>query len=343
MDQVTSTVGQQFRNFKATVCSAYNTQELCQEAEARARCNVKRTAKRAVGQQGKQMEPKHTQHNEVFNFQTYKFHALGDYISTICLYGTSDLYSSEPGKLKHHSPKARYSRTDCKSFVKQLTRIECRQAHIRHIGDKIVHRPHVEIAEMAGSPDVHHHIGMTQKYPIHIGTYLRSHESDPAIKVSPIILTPRTPSNSPVQNFLPKLKQHLLQRIHKLTDISSEDTKTIIIKDYHLYHHNIARFNYTMYDVHRAQDIVNPCTSHCNVMVLSSDNDMGLEGHRFIYGKVLGVYHVNVIYVGVGMIDFIPLRVEFLWVHWYEPMEQVSSWDTSTLDRLRFPPMDDES
>ncbi|KAG2047193.1 hypothetical protein BDR06DRAFT_1032526 [Suillus hirtellus] len=330
MDQVTSTVGQQFRNFKATVCSAYNTQELCQEAEARARCNVKRTAKRAVGQQGKQMEPaispKHTQRNKVFNFQTYKFHALGDYISTIRLYGMSDSYSSEPGELEHRSPKARYSRTDHKSFVKQLTCIECRQARIHHIGNKIVHRPHVEIAEMARSPDVHHHIGMTQKYPIHIGTYLRSHEGDPAIK-----------------NFLLKLKQHLLQHIHKLTDISSEDTNTIIIKDDHLYHHNIARFNYTTYDVRRAQDVVNPCTSHCNVMVLSSDNDMGLEGHRFIYGKVLGVYHVNVIYVGVSMIDFTPLRVEFLWVRWYKPMEQVSSWDTSTLDRLRFPPMDDES
>jgi hypothetical protein len=58
---------------------------------------------------------------------------------------------------------------------------------------------------------------------------------------------------------------------------------------------------------------------------------------------VLGIYYINVIYVGVGMVDYTPLRVEILWVRWYEPMEQVSSWDTSTLDRLRFLPMNDES
>ena len=78
-------------------------------------------------------------------------------------------------------------------------------------------------------------------------------------------------------------------------------------------------------------------------MALRDDNDMGHNGHGFIYGKVLGVYHVNVIYMGAGMVDFTPLRVEFLWVCWYAPMEQVSSWDTSTLDRLEFLPMDNES
>jgi hypothetical protein len=77
-------------------------------------------------------------------------------------------------------------------------------------------------------------------------------------------------------------------------------------------------------------------------MVLCPDNDQGSKGHRFIYGKVLGIYHVNVIHIGVGMTDFTPIRVEFLWVRWYEPMEQISSWDTSTLDQLWFPPMDDK-
>ena len=97
------------------------------------------------------------------------------------------LADSIQGELKHRSPKARYCRMDRKSFVKQLTRIEHRQAHIRCISDKIVQRPHVEITELARSPLVHHHIGMTQKHPVHIGTYLRSHQGDLAIKVSPTI------------------------------------------------------------------------------------------------------------------------------------------------------------
>ena len=88
------------------------------------------------------------------------------------------------GELEHRSPKGRYRRTDRKLFVKQLTRIERRQTRIRRIANKVVYRPHTEIAELARSPHVHYHIGSTQKYPVHIGTYLRTHEGDPAIKVS---------------------------------------------------------------------------------------------------------------------------------------------------------------
>jgi hypothetical protein len=109
-----------------------------------------------------------------------------------------------------------------------------------------------------------------------------------------------------------------------------------------MYRHNIARFNYTTYDVRRAQDVINPRTSHCNVMVLRAPNDVGHQDHRFIYGKVVGIYHVHVIYIGVGMVDYTPLRMEFLWVRWYEPMDNLSVWETSTLDRVRFPPMADK-
>lgn len=94
-----------------------------------------------------------------------------------------------------------------------------------------------------------------------------------------------------------------------------------------------------MYDVRRAQDVINPRTSHCNVMVLHATNDVEHLGHKFIYGKVLGIYHVNVIYKGSGMVSYTPIRMEFLWVCWYKPTVQVSSWETSTLDRVRFPLM----
>lgn len=99
----------------------------------------------------------------------------------------------------------------------------------------------------------------------------------------------------------------------------------------------MARFNYTTYDVCRAQDVINPKTSHCNIMVLRAENDMGPQGHRYIYGKVLGIYHTNVIFIGVGMVDYTPIRMECLWVWWYEPIDEVSTWDSSTMDRVRFP------
>jgi hypothetical protein len=158
-------------------------------------------------------------------------------------------------------------------------------------------------------------------------------------------MLPQATSNI-LQNFVPKLKDHLMRRIHKSRDRpESEDEKdlnTVILKDDRMYQHNISRFNYTTYDVRRAQDVINPKTPHCNVMVLRADDDTGNQDHRYIYGKVLGVYHINVIFIGSGMVDYTPLRLEFLWIRWYEPMDQRSAWETSTLDRVTFPPMADE-
>jgi hypothetical protein len=57
MDKVTTAVGHQFRNFKATVCSAYETHELPQEVESRTRRDAKKAAKQQGGQKGKQRAP----------------------------------------------------------------------------------------------------------------------------------------------------------------------------------------------------------------------------------------------------------------------------------------------
>ncbi|KAG1721829.1 hypothetical protein EDD22DRAFT_962397 [Suillus occidentalis] len=278
MDHVTSALGQQFRQFKNTTCAAYEAHKLSQEVRARARCHLRKADQAGhkstrptciVGQaevDDLKLLALNVKRIKVFNLQTYKFHALGDYVSTICRYGTSDSYSTEPGELEHRSPKAGYRRTDRKSFVKQLTQIERRQARIRRIGDKAVHRPHVEISEIARSPEVHHHIGLTQKYPVHIGSYLISHPGDPAVK-----------------NFVPKLKEHLLRRINAQTG------PTGVGDEQDINSHSQGR---------PAQDVINPRTSHCNIMVLRSSNDIGRQGHKYIYGKVLGIYHVNVIFIG---------------------------------------------
>lgn len=36
--------------------------------------------------------------------------------------------------------------------------------------------------------------------------------------------------------------------------------------------------------------------------------------HPFNYARVLGVYHINAVYVGPGMVDYQPHWLEFLWV-----------------------------
>jgi hypothetical protein len=138
-----------------------------------------------------------------FSLNTYKVHALGDYATTIRRYGTTDSYSTEPvcnthhhflrgcphcsvkGELEHRSPKARYTRTSRKHFIKQLTQIERRQARIRRIHEQHhkCGKPQNEQVQVASTPDVHHVIGKSQNHPKHITLFLRKHAGDPAVKV----------------------------------------------------------------------------------------------------------------------------------------------------------------
>jgi hypothetical protein len=122
------------------------------------------------------------------------------------------------------------------------------------------------------------------------------------------------------------------------------DEDSILFKGDRIYRHNLGRFNYTTYDVRRSQDVINPGTSHRDVMVLASNPDRDNESnHRFLYARVLGIYHVNVVYTGDGSVDYTARRVEFLWVRWFDYDGNNSfAWTDSKLDPVRFPPMADE-
>jgi hypothetical protein len=125
-------------------------------------------------------------------------------------------------------------------------------------------------------------------------------------------------------------------------DVNDSDPK-ILFKHDRLYRHSLIRINYTSYDVQRSQDVVNPSTSHRNVMVLrdpnADDDDDSSRSHPFRYARVLGIYHANVIYIGRGMVNYQPQRMEFLWVRWYRHNTVTSGWSTRKLDRIHFAPM----
>jgi hypothetical protein len=172
-----------------------------------------------------------------------------------------------------------------------------------------------------------------------------------------------------MQSFLPKLREHLLPRIQtallqeteSLSDLSNVRTGSlsspshspdvenacnfVLLKNDCIYHHKLIRFHFTTHDIRRGTDIVNAGTSRCNIMLLA-DNAGGSvissNLHHFLYARVLGAYHVNVIYTGPGMRDFETRRFDFLWVRWFEVVNPGSSgWRTSKLDLVRFPPMND--
>jgi hypothetical protein len=214
----------------------------------------------------------------------------------------------------------------------------------------------IEPEDVTHDPGVQYNIGKSQKCPVHVPTFLQKNEGDPAIKVSSLcillicILTPL------MQNFLPKLREHLLPQIQtallqeaeSLSEPSSirasspdgDASNFVLLKNDCIYLHKLIRFHFTSYDVRRGTDIVNPGTSRCDVMLLADDTEGSVispNAHHFLYARVLGAYHVNVIYTGPGMRDFEARRFDFLWVRWFEIVNPGLS--TSKLDSVRFPPM----
>jgi hypothetical protein len=154
------------------------------------------------------------------------------------------------------------------------------------------------------------------------------------------------------QDFWKKLKKHLLDRIkatHADLDAREGDPaaelEQLYFKKECMYKHNIMKINYTTYDVQRAQDTINPNTDHRDIMLLSAE-DSDSSHHQFLYARVLGIYHVNVIYVGDGRSDYGAKRMEFLWVRWFvcmrdEPVQQ--SWSKRRLDSIRLVPIHHEN
>ncbi|KAG1869339.1 hypothetical protein DFJ58DRAFT_653521, partial [Suillus subalutaceus] len=82
----------------------------------------------------------------------------------------------------------------------------------------------------------------------------------------------------------------------------------------------------------RAQDVINPKTPHCNVMLLQHG-----DGHddKYCHARVLGIHHINVIHSG-NMYE--SCRIDFLFVWWYE-LTQSHAWETHALGRVHFLPL----
>jgi len=73
------------------------------------------------------------------------------------------------------------------SIPQQLSKIEQRQCCIHAIRGKLNANssPHqIEPEDMAADPGVRYNMGISQKFPVHIPTFLQRNAGDPAIRVS---------------------------------------------------------------------------------------------------------------------------------------------------------------
>ena len=87
-DTATTVLGQSVRKFHKTTCAYYPTMELPHEYAARGR--------REAVLASNQMKPTASRAKQKsLNLSTYKFHALGDYVNTIKLMGTTDNYTTQ--------------------------------------------------------------------------------------------------------------------------------------------------------------------------------------------------------------------------------------------------------
>ncbi|KAG6905501.1 hypothetical protein DXG01_002331, partial [Tephrocybe rancida] len=250
---------------------------------------------------------------KTFSLNTYKFHTIGDYASTIQHFGTVDSYSTETARLQHIEQSAEAPTDNPQG------------------GD-------IQADSLASlvDPGVRYHIGVSEHLKQDIRLFIRDNTGDVAIA-----------------NFYPDLQSHLLARIKQLlvilhdtstpVDPRSPNQERVFFKNDALYRHNILRINYTTYDVRRSQDVINPNTNHRDIMLLRPMTSTR-HCHPYRYARVLGIYHVNAIYQGPDGAVHGPHRQDFVWVRWFEicqdlPMSARWTEQHLGLDQLTFPPL----
>ena len=160
------------------------------------------------------------------------------------------------------------------------------------------------------------------------------------------------------QNFILDLKAHLLPCIAEIHGkipgysetaqshpvVSDPDSNSerqlalshVVIQNNRIYCHRTIRINFTTYDLRRETDVIKPKSDHCDILMLSPE---GSDKHPFYYACVIGIFHADVIYTGIGSKDYQARRMEFLWVCRFEKLEMPSGWQQSSLDILKFAPM----
>lgn len=242
-------------------------------------------------------------------------------------------------------------------MAQQLSKIDQRERALRLLDQRRARQcGHADVSELADDVGMSYNMPKNDNSPVNIFAFLHKNARDPAIDVSEShVSLPSGLMTWGCKGFLAKLQQHLHPRIQEMhaqcgghidAAVMEDPSMCVLIKNDTLYHHKLTRFNYTTYDVRRGSDLINPGTTKCNIMLLAHDGNDG-EGdrsQRFLYARVLGIYHAKVIYTGHASKDYEARRVDFLWVRWYETDDVLPwSWASTKLPGVRFGPLTEEA
>ncbi|KAL7281058.1 hypothetical protein ACG7TL_004360 [Trametes sanguinea] len=321
LDDATAVLGFELRHFAFNTCPAFNTRETQTEYDARKRAEARRQTVPQTGTLSGRRP-------RTFNLNTVKLHFLGDYLFTIRRVGTTDSYTTQIGEHEHRRVKARRQRTNGVSADGQVVNLDVRESRMHQMAHEL-HELGLDIPGLAFHPgdtaepvtippSAHHHIGDTEKNIVNLGEWQAQNADDPAVR-----------------SFVPLMKAHLRERmLAAYPSLGNEDIPVIIRHD-RVYRHAFAYFNYTTYDLQRDQDIIHPSTDKSDVLVHSPAADSSNCGpsYPWLYARVLGVYHVNVLPPGETQ----PHRYEFLHVRWFEhDNTHLCGARARRLDRIRF-------
>ena len=132
LERLTTELGRLMRKFRDTTQSAYATFELPKETGARQRRQKSGKGKEKAGASGRK--------SKILNLFTYKWHALGDYVRAIRLFGSTDGFSTQlvsntcsyvsrlfipcnrQGELAHRIVKRLYGSTNKRHAGKQIAK-----------------------------------------------------------------------------------------------------------------------------------------------------------------------------------------------------------------------------
>ncbi|KIK32237.1 hypothetical protein CY34DRAFT_47013, partial [Suillus luteus UH-Slu-Lm8-n1] len=310
-------LSRRLRKFRDFTCATFTTIELPREMVARER---NATRKRPISD-----NPEATpggRKTKKFNLNTYKFHAMGDYVRSIRLFGTTDSFTTQIGELAHRALKAFYPLTSKLDTPAQLAKHERRRRVLRRVAEAgHAGSLHTSLDQAPAGFKGHHYIAqLSRNNPLHIFSFLRGHGHDPA-----------------VDKFIPKLKDHLLYRLrgldvgycdHTFTD---DERNSVIIIDNKMYSVQTMQVHYTTYDLRREYDTINPRT-HSDIIVLSGETR---PEHPYWYARVLGIYHMDVLLDINGQTKY--HTVEALYVRWLAPLaDHQSGMNCARLPKVAF-------
>lgn len=220
--------------------------------------------------------------------------------------------------------KAFYPLTNKLDTPAQLAKHERRRRIFRRVAEAAGTSPSSSESPVdSPAPSVlkdHHYIATNRNDPVSLFAFLQDNDGDPATNVNIRALPLRLHTYDSFQDFIPKLKDHILYRLNKLDvthcdrTFTDEERNSVIIPNNTVYSVQTMRVHYTTYDMRREYDTINP-RSHSDVMVLSGE---ALPRHPYWYARVLGIYHVDTWLQGGGRIE--KQHLEVLHVRWLAPL-----------------------